>query len=68
MPTRTAYAVPGGRPRIASARPAMLVADATGNTAVGVSPVKPSGRPRAVAQTASRTPERMRTSQHTVSP
>src|SRR5215217_7506706 len=44
----------------------MLAASATAKTAVGARRVKPSDRPRAVAQTASRTPERTRTSQDTV--
>src|SRR3712207_5052679 len=46
--------------------PAMLSAGGTTKTAVGVSRVKPLLRPRAVAQTASRTPDRTRTSQYTV--
>src|SRR4051812_13543445 len=68
MPTQTAYAVPIGRPRMAYARPAMLPARLTAKTVVGPRRVNPSDRPRAVAQTASRTPERMRTGQYTVSP
>ena len=43
----------------------MLAARATAKTTVGARRVNPSERPRAVAQTASRTPERMRTSQYT---
>src|SRR3954452_6770722 len=65
MPTQTAYAVPIGRPRMAYARPPMLAARPTANTPVGVRRVNPSERPRAVAQTASRTPEMMRTIQCT---
>src|SRR5215210_5353145 len=68
MPTHTAYAVPTGRPRIAYASPPMLSARAATNTAVGASRVNPSDRPRAVAQTASRTPDRTRTSQYTEGP
>jgi hypothetical protein len=44
----------------------MLAARDTAKTTVGVSRVKPSDRPSAVAQTASRTPEARRTSQYTV--
>jgi hypothetical protein len=43
----------------------MLAARDTANTAVGARRVKFSDRPSAVAQTASRTPERTRTSQYT---
>ena len=43
----------------------MLAARVTAKTTVGARRVKPSERLRAVAQTASRTPERMRTSQYT---
>src|SRR5215210_3984658 len=64
MPTHTAYAVPTGRPRIAYASPPMLSARAAAKTAVGPSRVNPSDRPRAEAQTASRTPDRTRTSQY----
>src|SRR4051812_24709785 len=44
----------------------MLAARAAAKTTVGVSRVKPSVRPSAVAQTDSRTPETTRTSQYTV--
>src|SRR4051812_34727421 len=43
----------------------MLSTRAPANTTLGTSRLKPSDRPRAVAQTASRTPERTRTSQYT---
>ena len=44
----------------------MLAARETAKTTVGARRVKPSERPSAVAQAASRTPEMMRTSQYTM--
>src|SRR3982750_1998194 len=46
----------------------MLATSPTTNTTVGASRVKPSVLAREVAQTAARTPERMRTTQYTVTP
>src|SRR3954452_16106238 len=68
MPTQPAYAVPTGRLRIAYASPTMLATRPRTKTTVGASRVKPSVRPRAVAHTASRTPDRTRTSQDMTTP
>src|SRR5690606_18956726 len=65
MPTHTAYEVPVGRLRIAIARPTMLSANATTNTTLGPSRVRPSDFPRAVAHTASITPDTTNTNHAT---
>ena len=67
-PTQTAYAVPVGRSRIATASPAIETTMATPKTTVGPTFVKPSERPSAVAHTASKTPLRMRMTQGMTTP
>jgi 3'(2'), 5'-bisphosphate nucleotidase len=57
MPTHTAYDVPTGSVRMAWPSPPMLSTSATTKVAVGAGRVRPSERPRAVAHTASRTPD-----------
>ena len=66
MPTHTAYDVPTGIVRIANARPIMLAIIATRNTTDGTSRLKLFERPRAVAHTASNTPDTTSTSHDTI--
>src|SRR6187402_1863111 len=60
MPTQTAYAVPVDMSRIAQASPPMLATSVTPKITLGQSLVNPSDLPSAVAQTASRIPDRTR--------
>src|SRR5215216_375218 len=62
MPTQTAYEVLTGNSRIAYARPTMLRTADTPNVSDGARRVNPSDRPRAVAHTASSTPDTTNTS------
>src|SRR5699024_8207393 len=61
LPTQIAYEVPVGRKRIAYPRPPMLIAPPMKKMTVGHSLVNPSDLPRAVAHTASKLPETIKT-------
>lgn len=62
MPTQTAYEVPTANSRMAYERPDMLSTSAIRNMAEGHGRENPSERLRALAQTASSTPDTTRTS------
>src|SRR5699024_7981374 len=64
-PVQIAYPVPMGMVRTAQPSPTMLTTSAPRKTAVDVGSVKPSERPRAVAQTASKTALTRRTTHGT---
>src|SRR5690242_19001175 len=69
MPTHTAYEVPTGKSRMATARPTMLNESARKKTTDGANRRRPSDLSSAVAHTASSAPDTISTSQDmTVSP
>lgn len=63
IPTQMAYAVPTGRSRMAKASPDMLMTIPIPKMMVGVSRLKPSDLPSAVAHTASKIPDTISTIQ-----